>query len=85
MGITQVYGSDISPDMVRSSRSSLAAFIAEETVWHDRIRAAGGTPNKDFSKFESTITELDARHIRDAAKKLATKDGSLNHIHIVSE
>jgi tRNA G10 N-methylase Trm11 len=64
MGISRVYGSDISADMVRATRSSLAAFIAEENVWHERIRAVGGTPNKDLSGFESLIFELDARKIR---------------------
>ena len=85
MGITRVLGSDVSADMARSTRSSLAAFVAEETVWHERIRAAGGTPNKDLSKFESQVVELDARKIKDAAKKLGTPSGSFKDISIVSE
>ena len=39
MGITHIYGSDLSGEMVRASRESLAAFIKEEVIWQERIRA----------------------------------------------
>ena len=39
MGITRIYGSDLSGEMVRASRESLAAFIKEEVIWQERIRA----------------------------------------------
>ena len=60
MGITHIYGSDISQKMVDSTEQSLREFIKEERMWHERIRAVGGTPTKDFSSFESEIFELDA-------------------------
>ncbi len=60
MGITHIYGSDISQKMVDSTEQSLREFIKEEQMWHERIRAVGGTPTKDFSSFESEIFELDA-------------------------
>jgi hypothetical protein len=63
MGITHVYGSDLSPDMTRSSESSLAEYIAEEKIWQERIIKMGGTPNKDFSKFESAVWQMDARDV----------------------
>jgi tRNA G10 N-methylase Trm11 len=40
MGITHIYGSDLSQDMVTASRTSLDAFIKEEKVWQERIRTA---------------------------------------------
>ncbi len=63
MGYTHLIGSDISADMVRATEANLEAFIAEEKVWQERIRIAGGTPKKDFSDFNSTIFELDAAKI----------------------
>lgn len=60
MGITKIYGSDISEKMVDSTEQSLREFIKEEQMWQERIRSAGGTPAKDFSQFTSEIFELDA-------------------------
>lgn len=72
MGITQVYGSDLSRDMVRASRESLEKFVETEKVWQERIRVAGGNPNKDFSDFQSEIFELDARDIKKWIEKIRT-------------
>jgi hypothetical protein len=63
MGITRVYGSDLSPEMARSTEESLAEYIAEERVWQERILKVGGTPNKDFSQFESQVWQMDARDV----------------------
>jgi tRNA G10 N-methylase Trm11 len=41
MGISRVYGSDLSSDMTRSTESSLAEYIAEERVWQERIMKVG--------------------------------------------
>jgi tRNA G10 N-methylase Trm11 len=38
MGITPIYGSDISARMVEASKTSIDNFIKEEIVWQDRIR-----------------------------------------------
>ena len=40
MGIIQLLGSDLSPNMVRSTRESLDTFVAEEKMWQERIIAA---------------------------------------------
>lgn len=88
MGITRIYGSDLSPEMVAASKQSLAAFIKEEMIWQERILAVGGTPNKDLSKFESNIIELDAKKIKEAPEKLGiSKTSTFQHsnIQIVSE
>jgi tRNA G10 N-methylase Trm11 len=85
MGITRVYGSDLSHEMARSTESSLAAYIAEERVWQERILKVGGTPNKDFSHFQSKIIQLDARDISLAKNKLEVSDASFSDIVIVSE
>lgn len=63
MGYSHLIGSDISSNMVQATEASLEAFIAEEKVWQDRIRAAGGTPKKNFSDFKSNVFELDAAKI----------------------
>ncbi len=39
MGITEVYGSDLSPEMVRATTDSLDEFIKTEKMWQERIRA----------------------------------------------
>lgn len=89
MGITHVYGSDLSSEMVSASRESLTAFIKEEMIWQERILAVGGTPNKDLSKFESDIFQLDARKIRTGLERIlsSSKNPALQHsnISIVSE
>lgn len=85
MGISRVYGSDLSSDMVRSTESSLAEYIAEERVWQERILKVGGTPNKDFSDFQSSITQLDAREVSIAKSKLAIPSIAFDNIVIVSE
>ncbi len=85
MGISRVYGSDLSSDMVRSTESSLAEYIAEERVWQERILKVGGTPNKDFSDFQSSITQLDAREVSIAKSKLAIPNIVFENITIVSE
>ena len=70
MGIMNIYGSDLSLDMVRASKESLAEFIKTELVWQERIRTAGGTPAKDFMNLKSDIFQLDAR---DVAKWITTQ------------
>lgn len=81
MGITHIYGSDISQKMVDSTEQSLREFIKEEQMWHERIRAVGGTPAKDFSSFESEIFELDASKF----DRFDTKKFHINKSIIVSE
>lgn len=85
MGITEVYGSDISADMVRATTDSLDEFIKTEKMWQERIRAVWGTPNKDFSDFQSAIIQLDARKVKDAPEKLGTIDFHRLNLAIVSE
>jgi len=85
MGISRVYGSDLSQDMARSSKQSLSEYIAEEKVWQERILKVGGTPNKDFSNFQSSVIELDAREISTAKSKLAIPGIPFENIVIVSE
>lgn len=63
MGIKHVFGSDISREMVTASTKSLDEFIRVERMWQERIRLAGGTPNKDFTHFESKIWEMNAEDI----------------------
>ena len=85
MGISKVYGSDISPEMVKSTKESLESYIAEEKIWQERIRKVGGTPNKDFSKFQSNIIQLDARDVATAKTKLAIPGIPFSDLIIVSE
>jgi tRNA G10 N-methylase Trm11 len=63
MGYESVLGSDLSKEMVEATSKSLEAFIAEEKVWQERIRTAGGTPKKDFTDFDSEVFSLDAKKI----------------------
>jgi tRNA G10 N-methylase Trm11 len=63
MGITKLLGSDLSPQMVRSTRESLDTFVAEEKMWQERIITAWWKPNKDFSSMHYDIFELDAMKI----------------------
>jgi tRNA G10 N-methylase Trm11 len=63
MGITTLYGSDLSSRMVSATEKSLEEFVKEELIWQERIKAAGWTPSKDFSTFASEIFELDASKI----------------------
>lgn len=81
MGIKHVFGSDISRDMVDSSTKSLNEFIRVERMWQERIRLAGGTPNKDFTHFESKFFELDASHVEKVFEKYGVSPTAL----IVSE
>lgn len=37
MGFMKLYGSDLSPRMVASSKKSLNEFIKEELIWQERI------------------------------------------------
>ena len=96
MGITRIYGSDLSSEMVRVSRESLEAFIQEELIWQGRIRAVWGTPAKDFSDFQSEIFELDARKIEAWLQRISQHSQALilqdsqiptrqPTLHIVSE
>ncbi len=78
MGITRIYGSDISSNMVHATEENLSNFIAEEQIWQERIRLAGGTPAKDFSNFASEIFELDAAKIIHLSR-------TIGNAHIVSE
>lgn len=39
MGYTNIYGSDLSVEMVRATKKSLADFIATEKTWQERIKA----------------------------------------------
>ena len=66
MGIYNIFGSDISSEMVENSRESLDKFIAEEKIWQERIKNAGGVPSKDFSKIFSKIFTLNATQIERA-------------------
>ncbi len=70
MGITHIFGSDISRDMVDASSKSLDEFIKTEMIWQERIKAVGGTPNKDFSKMQKKVIELNAERIADAEKRM---------------
>ena len=89
MGITRIYGSDLSPEMVAASKQSLAEFIREERVWQERIKAAWGTPSKDFSDFESDIFLLDARKIRTGLERILRSSNlrtfEPSNIQIISE
>ena len=85
MGITRVYGSDLSPEMVRSTEASLAEYIAEERVWQERILKVGGTPNKDFANFQSKVLQLDARDVSTAKSKLEIHGIPFSNVVIVSE
>jgi tRNA G10 N-methylase Trm11 len=82
MGITRVYGSDLSHEMAISTESSLAAYIAEERVWQERILKVGGTPNKDFSDFQSRVWQMDARDVGKTPSPLGEGRGE---VYIVSE
>ncbi len=86
MGMARVVGSDMSPKMVSSSEKSLSEFIAEEKVWHDRIRAAWGTPSKDFSDFAGEIFQLDSSKIsRNNLESTLVESLQSWEFHIVSE
>ncbi len=63
MGYSHVIGSDLSADMVRATRSSIDGYIADERMWQDRIRKAGGTPMRDVETIETDVFELDATRI----------------------
>lgn len=85
MGINRVYGSDLSSDMVRSTKQSLDEYIREERIWQERILKVGGTPNKDFSDFHSKIIQLDACDIDTVVAKIAIPKIPFTNITIVSE
>jgi tRNA G10 N-methylase Trm11 len=78
MGIMKISGSDLSAKMVSASEKSLSAFIAEERIWQDRIKAVGGTPMKNFENFQSDIFEADA-------SKIIHLDREIGDYAIVSE
>lgn len=80
-GITTVFGSDISPEMVANSEESLTNFIAEEKKWQERIRTAGGTPQKDFSNLVAKVFPLDATII----EKAFIDGKNPKNINIISE
>lgn len=80
-GITTVFGSDISREMVTNSEESLTNFIAEEKIWQERIRTAGGTPQKDFSNLVVKVFLLDATII----EKAFIDEKNPKNINIISE
>lgn len=80
MGITPIYGSDISARMVEASKTSIDNFIKEEIVWQDRIRKVWGTPAKDFRNLDVWVFEQDAENI----DKIVHPE-CLNNTIIVSE
>lgn len=80
-GITTVFGSDISREMVANSEESLTNFIAEEKKWQERIKAAGGTPQKDFSNLVAKVFPLDATLI----EKAFVDEKIPKNINIISE
>ena len=80
MGYQKLYGSDISPKMVSSTRTSLEHFIQEETLWQDRIRKVGGNPAKDFRTLEISLFEQDAEAIASLPEV-----SILTHANITSE
>ena len=63
MGYTTLLGSDLSSQMVQSTEESMKHFTEEELIWQDRIKKAGGTPKRDFSKLETRFWQMDARNI----------------------
>lgn len=71
--------------MVHSSTVSLREYINEEKIWQERIIKVGGTPNKDFSNFQSNIIELDAKNIANVVSKITLPGISFDDITIVSE
>ena len=71
--------------MVESTEQSLREFIKEEQIWHERIRAVGGVPAKDFSVFESEIFELDASKFMGIQSRVENPNFSINNTVIVSE
>lgn len=80
-GITTVFGSDISREMVANSEESLHNFVAEEKRWQERIRVAGGVPQKDFSNLVARIFPLDATII----EKAFVDEKIPKNINIISE
>jgi len=82
MGISSLYGSDLSPDMVRMSEENLTAFVDEEKLWQDRIKKAGGTPKRDAELIRSQVWQLDATEIVRAREVITDEEKSLR---IVSE
>ncbi len=86
MGIPKVIGSDMSSKMVSSTEKSLSEFIAEEKVWHERIRAAWWVPSKDFSEFVGEIFQLDSSKIsRNSLQSAIVESFQSWEFHIVSE
>lgn len=78
MGILEIAGSDLSPDMVRASRESMEGFIKTELMWQERIRTAGGIPSKDFGALTYDIFQLDAQEVDQAfIKHKIQKDATL--------
>lgn len=63
MGIPQLLGSDISPEMAKATEKSLGAFLENERTWQERIRIAGGTPRIDTRNIEHEIVTLDAKEV----------------------
>ena len=67
--------------MVANSEESLTNFIAEEKKWQERIRTAGGTPQKDFSNLVAKVFPLDATII----EKAFIDEKNPKNINIISE
>lgn len=65
-GIYTIVGSDISEDMMNNTLESVDDFIATESVWQEKIRSAGGSPNKDFREVSYDFFVLDATKIQKA-------------------
>lgn len=63
MGYKQVYGSDISPEMVHNSKESVEKFVEEEQKWQAKIREKGGIPRHDISTLKYDIWNIDAQKI----------------------
>jgi tRNA G10 N-methylase Trm11 len=78
MWYTSLLGSDLSKEMVTATEKALEGYIAEEKLWQDRIRKAGGTPARDIEKLKYRVWQMDASRISEC-KEL------IEHSFIVSE
>ena len=86
MWILEVIWSDMSAKMVSSTEKSLSEFIAEEKVWHERIRAKWGIPSKDFSNFKAQIFQMDSSKItRNSLQAHIVESLQSWELHIISE
>ncbi len=81
-GFLDVYGSDLSKEMVANTKKSVEKFVEEEKKWQAKIRDKGGNPRYDIRKLNFDAWQVDAQKI--STSPLWQEKDSEN-VYIISE